>query len=348
MSALLSTIARRRSSRALSTSPRLARSEATRSRPSVDSGSSSTSSIAMSSAGSRARARIASSTARRAIAGSRSSRASRLIVATARLGVAALRRHFRREELGDRGLPGRAASACLPARAPRARTPPRTVPPPVFARPFRHRSDLPPNVTRLLRPPIIELFGQPAVRGRQPGWTAPRAGSFAPVAYNRPATTSRPHAGTSRSRDDPPGSRRPASWASASATSWCASRAFAGPCRATSPRACAARASAASGGGASTCSSRSATATSSCTWACRAASRSSRPTAPRAATTTWTSSSGSGDIVRLNDPRRFGAMLWVRDPERHALLAGPGRGALRRGLLRRVPAPPRRAGGACR
>jgi formamidopyrimidine-DNA glycosylase len=28
----------------------------------------------------------------------------------------------------------------------------------------------------------------------------------------------------------------------------------------------------------------------------------------------------SGDIVRLNDPRRFGAVLWVRDPERHALL----------------------------
>lgn len=28
----------------------------------------------------------------------------------------------------------------------------------------------------------------------------------------------------------------------------------------------------------------------------------------------------SGDIVRLNDPRRFGAMLWVRDPARHALL----------------------------
>jgi len=33
---------------------------------------------------------------------------------------------------------------------------------------------------------------------------------------------------------------------------------------------------------------------------------------------------GSGDIVRLNDPRRFGAMLWVRDPARHALLAGLG------------------------
>ena len=32
----------------------------------------------------------------------------------------------------------------------------------------------------------------------------------------------------------------------------------------------------------------------------------------------------SGDIVRLNDPRRFGAMLWVRDPGRHALLAGLG------------------------
>jgi formamidopyrimidine-DNA glycosylase len=28
----------------------------------------------------------------------------------------------------------------------------------------------------------------------------------------------------------------------------------------------------------------------------------------------------SGDIVRLNDPRRFGAMLWVRDPATHALL----------------------------
>ncbi|HEX4944542.1 MAG TPA: bifunctional DNA-formamidopyrimidine glycosylase/DNA-(apurinic or apyrimidinic site) lyase [Usitatibacteraceae bacterium] len=32
----------------------------------------------------------------------------------------------------------------------------------------------------------------------------------------------------------------------------------------------------------------------------------------------------SGDIVRLNDPRRFGAVLWVRDPDRHALLAGMG------------------------
>lgn len=32
----------------------------------------------------------------------------------------------------------------------------------------------------------------------------------------------------------------------------------------------------------------------------------------------------TGDIVRLNDPRRFGAMLWVRNPESHALLAGLG------------------------
>jgi formamidopyrimidine-DNA glycosylase len=32
----------------------------------------------------------------------------------------------------------------------------------------------------------------------------------------------------------------------------------------------------------------------------------------------------SGEIVRLNDPRRFGAMLWVRDPARHALLEGLG------------------------
>ena len=32
----------------------------------------------------------------------------------------------------------------------------------------------------------------------------------------------------------------------------------------------------------------------------------------------------SGDIVRLNDPRRFGAMLWVRDPARHPLLGGLG------------------------
>jgi formamidopyrimidine-DNA glycosylase len=32
----------------------------------------------------------------------------------------------------------------------------------------------------------------------------------------------------------------------------------------------------------------------------------------------------SGDIVRLNDPRRFGAVLWVKDPERHALLDGLG------------------------
>ncbi len=31
-----------------------------------------------------------------------------------------------------------------------------------------------------------------------------------------------------------------------------------------------------------------------------------------------------GDVVRLNDPRRFGAMLWVRDPGRHALLEGLG------------------------
>ena len=31
-----------------------------------------------------------------------------------------------------------------------------------------------------------------------------------------------------------------------------------------------------------------------------------------------------GDVVRFNDPRRFGAMLWVRDPERHALLKGLG------------------------
>jgi formamidopyrimidine-DNA glycosylase len=32
----------------------------------------------------------------------------------------------------------------------------------------------------------------------------------------------------------------------------------------------------------------------------------------------------NGDIVRFNDPRRFGAVLWVRDPERHALLRGLG------------------------
>lgn len=32
----------------------------------------------------------------------------------------------------------------------------------------------------------------------------------------------------------------------------------------------------------------------------------------------------SGDIVRLNDPRRFGAVLWVRDPRRHALLDAMG------------------------
>jgi formamidopyrimidine-DNA glycosylase len=32
----------------------------------------------------------------------------------------------------------------------------------------------------------------------------------------------------------------------------------------------------------------------------------------------------SGEVVRLNDPRRFGAMLWVRDPARHALLGRLG------------------------
>jgi formamidopyrimidine-DNA glycosylase len=33
----------------------------------------------------------------------------------------------------------------------------------------------------------------------------------------------------------------------------------------------------------------------------------------------------SAQALRLNDPRRFGAMLWLRDPvERHALLAGLG------------------------
>jgi formamidopyrimidine-DNA glycosylase len=32
----------------------------------------------------------------------------------------------------------------------------------------------------------------------------------------------------------------------------------------------------------------------------------------------------SGDIVRLNDARRFGAVLWVRDPARHPLLDGLG------------------------
>jgi formamidopyrimidine-DNA glycosylase len=32
----------------------------------------------------------------------------------------------------------------------------------------------------------------------------------------------------------------------------------------------------------------------------------------------------SGDVVRLNDPRRFGAMLWVRDPDHHPLLDGLG------------------------
>lgn len=32
----------------------------------------------------------------------------------------------------------------------------------------------------------------------------------------------------------------------------------------------------------------------------------------------------SGEVVRLNDPRRFGAMLWVRDPSRHPLLDGLG------------------------
>lgn len=32
----------------------------------------------------------------------------------------------------------------------------------------------------------------------------------------------------------------------------------------------------------------------------------------------------SGEVVRLNDPRRFGAVLWVREPSRHALLSGLG------------------------
>ena len=32
----------------------------------------------------------------------------------------------------------------------------------------------------------------------------------------------------------------------------------------------------------------------------------------------------NGDIVRLNDPRRFGAVLWVRDPAKHPLLDGLG------------------------
>jgi formamidopyrimidine-DNA glycosylase len=32
----------------------------------------------------------------------------------------------------------------------------------------------------------------------------------------------------------------------------------------------------------------------------------------------------SGDIVRFNDPRRFGAVLWVREPDKHALLASLG------------------------
>lgn len=32
----------------------------------------------------------------------------------------------------------------------------------------------------------------------------------------------------------------------------------------------------------------------------------------------------SGEIVRLNDPRRFGAMLWVREPATHALLRDLG------------------------
>jgi formamidopyrimidine-DNA glycosylase len=31
-----------------------------------------------------------------------------------------------------------------------------------------------------------------------------------------------------------------------------------------------------------------------------------------------------GDVMRFNDPRRFGAMLWVRDPAEHALLKGLG------------------------
>jgi formamidopyrimidine-DNA glycosylase len=32
----------------------------------------------------------------------------------------------------------------------------------------------------------------------------------------------------------------------------------------------------------------------------------------------------SGEVIRYNDPRRFGAVLWVRDPARHALLADLG------------------------
>jgi formamidopyrimidine-DNA glycosylase len=32
----------------------------------------------------------------------------------------------------------------------------------------------------------------------------------------------------------------------------------------------------------------------------------------------------SGDLVRFNDPRRFGAVLWIDEPERHPLLAGLG------------------------
>jgi formamidopyrimidine-DNA glycosylase len=31
-----------------------------------------------------------------------------------------------------------------------------------------------------------------------------------------------------------------------------------------------------------------------------------------------------GDVMRFNDPRRFGAMLWVREPAKHALLKGLG------------------------
>jgi formamidopyrimidine-DNA glycosylase len=32
----------------------------------------------------------------------------------------------------------------------------------------------------------------------------------------------------------------------------------------------------------------------------------------------------SGEVIRYNDPRRFGAVLWVRDPACHALLANLG------------------------
>ena len=124
---------------------------------------------------------------------------------------------------------------------------------------------------------------------------------------------------------------RRSSPAARSAASRCASRACAGRCRATcsrSPAAPCARSAAA----ASTCWSIAATVISSCIWACRAACACCRRTRPPGKHDHFDLLLGDR-VLRLRDPRRFGAVLWAAgDVDAHPLLAHLGIEPLSRAL----------------